>query len=108
MEKYQSRPLLNQDGMIGVYQQRAFQKRKAFEVYSDRDSKPGLIKLKTDIKGLPNDGRLVAVSNFSQEASVFNGYNRVGYNQGESIIIVSASLSNTYMLFGFKETPFTL
>eukprot|EP00347_Sterkiella_histriomuscorum_P012684 403367623 len=106
--KYLSRPQLNQDGMLSLFQQRSLQIRKPFDIYCDKDSKPGLVKLKCDIKGLPNDGRLVAVSNFSQQASVFNGYNRVGYNQGESIIIVSASVDNTYMLFGFKETPMTL
>lgn len=68
----------------------------------------GAASLKTDIKGMPNDGRLVAVSNFNQIQSVFNGYKKLAYEPGETLIIVSASIDNSYLLFGFKETPFTL
>ena len=30
------------------------------------------------------------------------------FKEGEAIVIISASLDNTYLLFGFKETPLTI
>ena len=32
----------------------------------------------------------------------------MGFEEGEAIIIISASVDNSYLLFGFKETQFTL
>jgi len=32
----------------------------------------------------------------------------MAFEKGKAIIIVSASLDNTYLLFGFKETNYTL
>jgi hypothetical protein len=30
------------------------------------------------------------------------------FEEGDTVIIISASISNSYLLFGFKETPDTL
>ena len=39
---------------------------------------------------------------------MYAGYNKLEFEEKESIVIISASVENTYLLFGFKETPHTL
>jgi hypothetical protein len=39
--------------------------------------------------------------------SVFFGYYKLQVKPGETVKIVSASVDNTYVLYGFKETEFT-
>jgi hypothetical protein len=35
-------------------------------------------------------------------------YTKLEFKKGQAIVFVSASVENTYVLFGFKETPNTL
>ena len=65
-------------------------------------------KLKCWLKGVPADGRLVAKATFSQIQSLYGGYPRMEFEKGTSVVIISASVDNSYLLFGYKETPQTL
>jgi len=68
----------------------------------------GEFKYFTRINDLPIDGRLVAVASFSQSEGTLGSLEKLPFFRGEAVIIISASVDNTYWLFGFKETQETL
>ena len=47
---------------------------RAFELYIEDHSKP---KLRCWIKGIPNDGRVIAKASFEQKGGSFFGYERL-------------------------------
>jgi hypothetical protein len=51
-----------------------------------------------------SDGRLVAESSFRQDQSEIGNFTKMSFEKGIAIVIVSASVENSYLLFGFKET----
>ncbi|CDW84035.1 UNKNOWN [Stylonychia lemnae] len=106
-EKYLSKLSISQDGMLKKYANRN-KNIRTYEIFTDSDTNQNKIMLKTNIQGLPVDGRLIAVANFQQQESVFHGYSKLGFEKNEAIVLVSASLDNSYLIFGFKETPATL
>lgn len=81
---------------------------RPYEIFSEVDSKTGKVVLFTKIQGLPSDGRLVTESTFRQDAIEIGPYTRMSFEKGKAIVIISASVENTYHLFGFKETTTTL
>lgn len=50
----------------------------------------------------------MAVASFNQSEEESGGNLLLKYKKGETIIIVSANIDNTYWVFGFKETEATL
>lgn len=80
----------------------------SYEVFSESDGSRKCVKYAANIKGLPPDGRLVAVASFTQSGDSLGNYQKLQFQKGEAVIILSASLDNNYWLFGFKETEQTL
>ena len=105
--KYNSFLQLNQDGIFNQYRGRNGFIRPV-EHFSEIEPKSGKIVLLTKIKGVPSDGRLVTESTFRQDQVEFGNYTKMYFEKGKAIIIISASVDNTYVLFGFKETNQTL
>lgn len=66
------------------------------------------LQLKAQIKGVPNDGRMVARALCAQAPTIYAGYKRLQFEEGNAIIIISGSLDNSYFLFGYKETQSTM
>ena len=55
--------------------------------------------------GIPVDGRLVAQALYTQKSDgLYGGYRKVDLKEGETIVMVSASISNSYLILGYKET----
>ena len=50
----------------------------------------------------------MAESTFRQDSVQVGNYSKMAFEKGKAIIIISASLDNTYLVFGFKETNHTL
>lgn len=44
---------------------------------------------------------------FQSKQGLYGGYKRLECLKDDSVVIVSASLSNTYLIFGYKETTQT-
>ena len=65
-------------------------------------------KLFCKIRGVPADGRLACSALIQQRGGSYGGYKKLSFEFGESISLVSASLSNPYLLFVYRETSRTL
>mmetsp|Transcript_2619 Transcript_2619/g.2511 ORF Transcript_2619/g.2511 Transcript_2619/m.2511 type:complete len:94 (-) Transcript_2619:424-705(-) len=60
-------------------------------------------QLLTKLKRYPNDGRLLAKSVHEQNIDgYYGGYQKLEFKRGETLLLVSCSLHNSYMLFGCK------
>jgi hypothetical protein len=81
---------------------------RSYEIFSEPHPKTNKMQLKCWITGVPVDGRLVAKARFQIKEPSFTDYQGLVFEEGEAIILISASVENTYRLFGFKETTLTL
>eukprot|EP00347_Sterkiella_histriomuscorum_P018831 403344007 len=72
---------------------------RVYELYIEQQSKQ---QLKCWVKGLPNDGRSLVKASYEQKSGIFCGFEKLSFSSGDQIKIVSASVENTYLLFGFK------
>lgn len=77
---------------------------RPMELFCEYDNKTNEQVLKCWIKGIPVDGRLVARASYSQEPTLYAGYKRLKFEKDTAVVIVSASVDNSYLLFGYKET----
>lgn len=81
---------------------------RPFEIY--RESHP-LAKAKQMYKcKLPKeepDGCLTAISLYTSQEGSFSGYPKLKLEPNDNVVIVSASVENTYLLFGYKDSYHT-
>ena len=107
LEKYCNVKPTTQDEMMSqLYRNR--KNLKPYQIFMEVDRKTLMPFMGTWLKGMPVDGRLVMKATFSQNHTEYGKYKRLQFKEGEAIVVVSASLDNTYLLFGYKETTQTI
>lgn len=105
--KYCQKELLKQDGVKKLYDNRRGVCRP-LEVFRETNLKTMKPQLKCWITNVPSDGRLVAIASFKTNEGIYGGYEKLGFDQGETIILVSGSVENSYLLLGYRETDDTI
>ena len=80
---------------------------RPYEIFSQPDAYGGQC-LKCMLTGIQADGRVVAKTRFNQMSTFACGYKKMTFVEGDVVVIINASVENSYLLFGFKETQFTL
>lgn len=81
---------------------------RSWQIFSEFDVLTNETTLKTYIKSVPPDGRMVNRALYAQSSSLYGGYKRLPFEVGSAIIVISASVDNSYYLFGYKETQHTM
>ena len=80
---------------------------RPYEIFCEPNANGGQC-LKCILTGIQADGRVVAKTRFNQVSTFAGGYKKMTFVEGDVVVIISASVENSYLLFGFKETQSTL
>ena len=89
--------------MDAIYYSRREQK-SPFKIYSNSPFRGDNGRIYCKIKGIPVDGRLQCQAIIQQKGGSYGGYKKLSFEYGEKIVIISASVSNPYLLLVFRET----
>ena len=97
---------MTQQGQENLYKKRRAQVRQ-LEIFSQPDyNNNGREQLMCWINKTPKEGLIIGKSRFNQSQGDHGHYTKGSYYEGDTLVLISGSLENSYLLFGFELQKF--